>query len=278
MSDYGTGHGGVDNNLRSYDEILQNPVLKDSERERLTAEALVAYISMLLVRRGDVETARLMLLVERWALEWDNEGQEKDLVLDVDPANRGHFTQDVIEKLRAICSEVSDRFKYGINWIEVRETLPALGPGWRDQFERELKGERPTNQARRLQTGPPRWVEDDLLFTNAGEQRVYRALKHRQEQVLPAEDTIAIFPLPNGRVSKRTWEPDFLVTYKGRAGVLEVDGPHHNARRALDRTRDHLLHDSGIAYVDRVPVEALESPKELNAVVDRFLRRLAESR
>ncbi|MFE2065930.1 hypothetical protein ACFXDH_26715 [Streptomyces sp. NPDC059467] len=73
-------------------------------------------------------------------------------------------------------------------------------------------------------------------------------------------------------------EPDFLVTYKGRVGILEIDGTHHNARRALDVTRDHLMHDSGIAYVDRVPVEALENPTELGQVIDRFLRRLGEAR
>ncbi|WP_189309844.1 hypothetical protein [Streptomyces brasiliensis] len=121
-------------------------------------------------------------------------------------------------------------------------------------------------------------MEDNLAFTNEGEQRVYQLLKHRQESVLPVEETIAIFPLPNGRIAQRTWEPDFLVTYKGRAGTLEIDGPHHNARRALDVTREHLMRDSGIAYVDRVPVETLESRVELERVIDRFLRRLAEAR
>jgi hypothetical protein len=262
----------------SYDEMLRDRTLSEEQRDALIAETLVAYVSVLLTRRGDADTARLMLQVERWMLEWDDHGREKDLVLEVDPANISHFTNDLVEKLKNLCAEVSERFGLGVGWIVVRETLPVVGPGWREMVHRELHGERPTNQARRLQPAPRRWLEDNLAFTNQGEQRVYRLLKHRQENVLPAEETIAVFPLPNGRIAKRTWEPDFLVTYKGRAGILEIDGPHHNARRALDVTREYLMHDSGIAYVDRVTVEALEDRAELERVIDRFLRRLAEAR
>ncbi|MFE7789454.1 hypothetical protein [Streptomyces sp. NPDC057460] len=262
----------------SYGEMLADQTLDGDERDALVAETLMAYMSTLLVRRGDVATAQLLLQVDRWKLDWDQEGHEKDLVLEVDPANMSHFTDDLLQKLRQLCQEISGRLRLGVNWVEVKETLPVVGPGWRDMIQREISGERPSNQARRLQPSPRRWLEDNLAFTNEGEQRVYRLLKHRQEKVLPPEETIAIFPLPNGRIAGRTWEPDFLVTYKGRAGVLEIDGPHHNARRALDVTREHLMHDSGVAYVDRVPVEALENREEMERVIDRFLRRLAEPR
>ena len=123
-----------------------------------------------------------------------------------------------------------------------------------------------------------RSAEDGLLFTNEGERTVYRALKKIQEKEFPHEESIGIYPLPRGRVPAHTWEPDILVTYKGRVGVLEVDGPSHNGRRALDRTRDHVLLDSGVAFVDRVPVEAIADPAELTATLKRFLRRLGDSR
>jgi hypothetical protein len=258
--------------------MLRNRDLSDEQRDALVAETLVAYMSVLLARRGETAMANLMLQVERWSLVWDDEGREKDLTLDVDPANKQHFAEVVVEHLKELCREVSNRFDLGVTWVVVRETLPTVGPGWRELVHRELHGERPTNHARHLQPAPQRWLEDNLAFTNDGELRVYRLLKQRQESVLAPEETIAIFPLPNGRIAQRTWEPDFLVTYKGRAGILEIDGPHHNARRALDLTREHLMHDSGIAYVDRVPVEALENKEELERVVDRFLRRLAEAR
>lgn len=262
----------------TYVEMLSDTALQGEEREALVAETLMAYMSTLLARRGEGATAQLLLQVDRWSLEWDERGDEKDLTLQVDPANVSQFTEEVLQKLRHLCQEVSGRLGLGVHWVEVKETLPVVGPGWREMVQRELSGERPSNQARRLQPSPRRWLEDNLAFTNEGEQLVYRLLKHRQEKVLPREETIAIFPLPNGRIAGRTWEPDFLVAYKGRVGILEIDGPHHNARRALDVTREHLMHDSGIAYIDRVPVEALENRAEIERVIDRFLRRLAEPR
>ncbi|MFF0745741.1 hypothetical protein ACFYVL_35660 [Streptomyces sp. NPDC004111] len=262
----------------SYEELLSDHTLPDGQRKGVVAETLVAYMSLLSVRRGDVATAQLLLQVERWKIEWDDRNNEEDLILEVEAANKSHFTDDLLEKLRGLCREISEHFDLGVNWVGVRELFPALGPGWREMVQREISGERPTNQARRLQPAPRRWLEDDLAFTNEGEQLVYRLLKHRQEKVLPVEETISIFPLPNGRIARRTWEPDFLVCYKGRAGILEIDGPHHNARRALDVTREHLMRDSGIAYIDRVPVESLQDRTELERVIDRFLRRLAETR
>ncbi|MFE9973286.1 hypothetical protein ACFYRD_21655 [Streptomyces hirsutus] len=258
--------------------MLSDNALPDEQRNAVVAETLMAYMSLLSVRRGDAATAQLLLQVERWKIEWDDNNHEDDLILEVDAANKTHFTDDLLEMLRGLCREISEHFGLHVNWVGVRESFPELGPGWREMVQREISGERPTNHARRLQPAPRRWLEDDLAFTNEGEQLVYRLLKHRQEKVLPAEETISIFPLPNGRIAGRTWEPDFLVTYKGRAGILEIDGPHHNARRALDVTREHLMRDSGIAYIDRVPVEALQNRTELEPVIDRFLRRLAESR
>lgn len=68
------------------------------------------------------------------------------------------------------------------------------------------------------------------------------------------------------------------MTYKKRVGVLEIDGPQHNARRAMDMSRDNLWLDTGVAYVDRITVEALANPRELEAFLRKFLKRLAETR
>jgi very-short-patch-repair endonuclease len=95
---------------------------------------------------------------------------------------------------------------------------------------------------------------------------------------MPGDETIGIFPLASGRLPGKTWEPDVLVTYKKRVGVLEIDGPQHNARRAMDMSRDNLWLDTGVAYVDRITVEALANPRELEAFLRKFLKRLAETR
>ncbi|MFJ6617335.1 hypothetical protein ACIQOW_07100 [Kitasatospora sp. NPDC091335] len=263
---------------RSYDELKDDPRASDDEKDAAKADALLGGIATLLAQRGDLDTARLVLAAEAALIEWDDEDRSLDLWLEIAPADRADFAEEAVTRLRSACIEVSNRKGYGVSWLGVRETLPPIRPGWRDSLREQVEGKKPTNQARRLAPAAPLWAEDNLSFTNAGEQRVYRALRYIQEKLLPAQETIGIFPLPNGRMPGRTWEPDVIVTYKGRAGVLEIDGPHHNARRALDTSRDHLLLDSGVGYVDRVPVESLSDPKELMAVLQRFLRRLADVR
>jgi hypothetical protein len=167
---------------------------------------------------------------------------------------------------------------YRLSLAGVREVLPTVGPDWEDKLRQQLSGgKRPTNHARRIRIESTRPREDHLTFTNEGELTVYRALKKIQE-TYPKDETIGIFPLAGGRIRGFTWEPDVLVTYKRRAGVLEIDGPHHNVRRALDVTRDHLWLDAGVAFVDRIPVEVLSDPKELQACLTKFLRRMTETR
>jgi hypothetical protein len=49
-------------------------------------------------------------------------------------------------------------------------------------------------------------------------------------------------------------------------------------RRAMDMSRDSLWLDEGVAFVDRIPVEALPKPGELDAALRKFLKRLAGTR
>lgn len=206
----------------------------------------------------------------------ENDYDSDELWLEVAPEHMTGFTTDVVEKIRDACDEVEKRKTYGIWFAGAREILPEVGPGWQDNL-RQLLGGKPTNHARRIRNEPPRWIEDGLSFTNDGELKVYRALKKIQA-MYPRDDTLGIFPLAGGRLPGKTWEPDVLVTYKKRAGVLEIDGPHHNARRAMDMTRDSLWLDAGVAFVDRIPVEALSDPRELDSSLKKFLKRLSETR
>ena len=263
---------------RTYDELLADRDLTDSEKSRLRAEATLGSAAAVMIQRADQKTAQLLLDVANTVIEWDPETQSNDLWLEVPPVHMDQFTKEVVEHIREVCVEISRRRGYNLDWVGVREILPEVGPDWRELVRDQISVERPTNQAQRIQSEPRRYTQDGLLFTNEGERTVYRALRKIQEKEFPREETIGIYPLPRGRVREHTWEPDILVTYKGRAGVLEVDGPSHNGRRALDRTRDHVLLDTGVAFVDRVPVEAIADPAELTATLRRFLRRLGDSR
>ncbi|MFH9426793.1 hypothetical protein ACH4JZ_00755 [Streptomyces sp. NPDC017615] len=267
--------GDVPDRPRTYDEIINDAWLSEAEQLRAKADSLLGHMAALTFQRGDLEDAQLLLQVRNAVIEYDGQ-RENDLWLEFDPRNYVGLTEEIQGRLRAVFQHVAPRLNYDVAWLGFRETMPRIGPDWRTQLQNMLNGDRPNNQARRTMPAKPQYTQDGLAFTNTGEQRVYQALKYVQEKELPAEETISIFPLPNGRVPGHTWEPDLLVTYRGRVGVLEIDGPSHRVRRAMDTSRDHLLRDAGVAYVDRIPVEVIDEPNELMAALKRFLRRLRE--
>lgn len=261
---------------QTYDELLANDRLDYDVRAELRAEATISLAAHLLIGRGHDKIVGLLLDVERIGVDRrENDYDSDSLWLEVAPEHMAAFTEDVAQKIRDACDEIEKRKCYGMWFAGAREILPEVGPGWQDNL-RQLLGGKPTNHARRIRNEPPRWVDDGLSFTNDGELKVYKTLKKIQA-TYPKDDTIGIFPLPAGKVPGRTWEPDVLVTYKKRAGVLEVDGPHHNARRAMDMSRDNLWLDAGVAFAHRIPVEALNDPLELEGTLRKFLKRLAET-
>ena len=46
----------------------------------------------------------------------------------------------------------------------------------------------------------------------------------------------------------------------------------------MDMSRDNLWLDAGVAFADRIPVETLSDPIELEGTLRKFLKRLAETR
>lgn len=262
---------------QAYDELLANHDLDYNVRAKLRGEATLSLAIHLLMGRGHEKIVRLLLDVDRIEIDpSDEEYGDDDMWLEVAPEHLTGFTKDAVEKIQDACREINRRKPYAIRFAGAREVLPDVGPDWQDNL-RQLLGGKPSNHARRIRSEPPRWADDGLSFTNDGELKVYQALKKIQA-MCPGDDTLSIFPLPAGRLPGRTWEPDVLVTYKKRAGVLEIDGPHHTARRAMDMTRDNLWLDAGVAFACRIPVEVLNDPRELDLSLKKFLKRLAETR
>ena len=112
-----------------------------------------------------------------------------------------------------------------------------------------------------------------LRFDRPEELVVYRVLLQLQGR-LPARRSL-LLARAVVRVPGHTFKPDRLVVHRGRCGVLEVDGATHTARAAADRSRDRLLEDAGIAYVDHLDAESASDPAEAEQFVDRFVERLA---
>jgi hypothetical protein len=119
-----------------------------------------------------------------------------------------------------------------------------------------------------LPTGP------NNPFRRPEELAVYQALITEQLQ-LPCHRSLLVAANPRVRVLGRPLFPDLLVVHSGRAGVIEIDGASHYGRCAADRSRDRLLEDAGIAYIDHLDAESATQSSEVSLFVRRFLERLA---
>lgn len=239
----------------------------------------LAAATELLASRGDTQAASLLVdvLGVRYAYvdRAISDGNDSIVIvraaLLVEPQLVDGFTTDVLERIRDALTDASWSDQTAVKAVDV---VPVAAEGdWRERVERTL-GLGPSNQAAIL---PPRENvprADRLSFASHAELRVYQALRERQAG-LPANETILIAPNAGVRVRGSTISPDFLVTYRGRCGVIEVDGPGHRGKWASDRSRDQLLEDGGVAYVLRVTVEETEEPDTLRALIDRLLGRLA---
>jgi hypothetical protein len=62
-------------------------------------------------------------------------------------------------------------------------------------------------------------------------------------------------------------EPDFLIVYKGKVGILELDGSSHCKSVVLDHQKDRLFKKQGINVVEHYPSEMSPS-----AILDDFLQ------
>lgn len=183
----------------------------------------------------------------------------------------------IVERFSAeVCSQILsalNEVRLGVYVQDIRVSPQLIQGDWRSRAEKRL-GHGPSNQAQvgpRLAVDGPR--EDRLGFRSATELRVYRALK-RVCLTLPATERFAILPNAGARIGENTMELDFVIAYKGRVGVIEVDGPTHRGRAATDKSRDRLVENHGIAYVDRWTVEDADSEDDLEKLIKRFLLRL----
>ncbi|MER5634329.1 hypothetical protein CP967_02535 [Streptomyces nitrosporeus] len=251
-------------------------------RVELTDDEVIGAASILLAQRGHTKAAALMLdvttvRIERHTFEEESMSHSyvrelEEVVLELEPHlihNTGYLRNDI----RSAFETVGMSCGRNIEDVHIREVIPRVGPNWREQLARELKGGHQSNQARKVRLEPRHPSEDGIHLTNEWEHRVYQVLKEHQVR-LPSNETIGIMPLGALRVPGHTFEPDFLITYRGRVGVIEVDGPHHKGRASADRSRDRLFKHAGVREVDRLCVEDSTTKEEVQKFVTDFLKHL----
>lgn len=268
-------------------QILSDPVgwgYSEAEAERLRNDLVIGQAAQLLLDRELPSAAALMRDVQVLEFEYIDNGSsygwmdsppaEVNAYLDVAPFIRRRFTDERLEEISGALNAVKSRENLIVERVIVRDVLPNVGVDWRDQFDKNLTAERPTNQGQRVRL-ESRIQAHGLFFTNSEERRVYDLLCEVQAQK-PDNDTFGIAPLAGLRIPDHTYWPDFLITYRNKVGIIEVDGPHHSGRYAHDKSRDHLLMKAGIKYVGRIVVEDIKSKPEAIKWVEDYLKILSD--
>jgi very-short-patch-repair endonuclease len=196
-------------------------------------------------------------------------------VLICEPWIMDRFDQDASNRIMDALNQIAHSNSRHITELNL---VPAPADAdWRDRLENELRAS-PNNQATRVPASNFE-IADAMQFRDRSEVAVYQGLKRAQERRAKAgEETLMIVPNASARVRERTWEPDFIVTYRGRSGIIEVDGATHRGKWAIDRSRDRVFEDSGAALVDHIDASFTNDPKEIDAFVERFLKRLGDMR
>lgn len=121
--------------------------------------------------------------------------------------------------------------------LHIEMPKASAGPRWRESYWRQLEGKDITNQAR-LIANPP-FTYNSMGFRSKTEVRICQALE---------QSGALLFPLPLADYKGDKKEPDFLVSFKGKWGILEVAGkPYHPPSRAAeDHERARWFEHKGI--------------------------------
>ncbi|MYT28118.1 MULTISPECIES: hypothetical protein [unclassified Streptomyces] len=242
---------------------------------------VLAQTAHLLHEQGNNQAAALLLDVEDVEIVPGNRfGDWQDAVLIVPPYLVSRFTKEAIDSIQPVFGHVAERHEIEIGGVSAAPALPQVDENWRQALQQRLAQGTASNQAARTRSMSVDAVlsADGFVFDSREEMRVYEALK-RQQEILPTDSSVSIFPLPMGRVATGSvWTPDFLVAVTGRVGIIEVDGPHHKGRLAADATRDRHWRNSGIFHIERILVEETSVDSEIDDLVGAFLKRLREYR
>lgn len=235
------------------------------EREQGTA-------AKLLYRRGHHKALGMLMACNKQVLasiddqDWGVSYCTVVLVLDADHFDEAN-DEEALGQIAKAFHQVWGGTGREANGATVRPAL--VHAGWRENVERFF---RPpvTNQAQIAPLPTAATQQDRLWFRDKAEVVMYEALKAKQK-ALPSNDTITIVPNPGVYILGRTWEPDFIVTYKRQAAIIEVDGATHTKKWAADQSRDALFEDSGIKFVRHIDVADAENPQRAAEFVDRFI-------
>jgi hypothetical protein len=270
--------------------------------DSLPADRIHASAIHYLINRGNTRAAKVLLSSETsFAYTQGSERFHAEITLRLpEPAYRSYSSavwfrkildsraargEDVPEDLldpfpqEKILTSIDEAFKAVLPAeistvsLSLRASLIEINPEWRQEFTDTLSGGNPTNQGLLFGEDKPLHVWNNLRFRSQTEILVAEAFERVQNPT--------VLFLPNcmarlGFAHRENREADFLVCYKGRWGILEVDHPfsHPASRKVHDDERARLFKAHGIRMVEHF--DAGDCWENADGVVKQFLYLLRE--
>lgn len=150
-----------------------------------------------------------------------------------------------------------------------RIKVVELEPNWKETLLGKF--EKIHNQGIDLKGLPsPKHVWMGLNFRSKGEEYIAKELEKKGVLFFP--NCVCRLGRPQNRFRR---EPDFLVCYQGKWGILEVDDPHFHSQAAKDHERDRLFKTYGIRIIEHFDYE--DCLREPGSVVQKFLSILQQT-
>lgn len=136
-------------------------------------------------------------------------------------------------------------------------------PNWRQEFQSQTSNV--TNQALFDFSKGTKYQKYDLNFRSKTEIKLFEALVKQNLFVLPLP--VAVL----GKTFKKR-EPDFVIAYKGKIGILEIHGEpwHPPERSTVESDRRRMMRDLGVTVYE--VFDANECWQDPDSVVQRFLK------
>ena len=192
---------------------------------------------------------------------WDGGTYVYDVHLNVDATRLSSYSDEILRDIRETLDQIIKPIDR--TWLGELLLVPTMPSNVSIN-----------NQARNPTQGIAGINRHNMQFRSPAELEMFVALTEVQKS-LPRADTILIVPLPSVWTGRNRWEPDFIITYRGRAGIIEIDDPTHHGRWAADKSRDQVFEECGISLLRRITIEDAADPAERTEFITRFLERLA---
>ena len=187
---------------------------------------------------------------------------------EFDPTAKEQMIMEQIQRAVSLCLP-HDCIVDNIYFV-VKPATPDKN--WREELMAAISGGDVHNQA--------------TSFKSEIEIKVWEGLRYRSQsevKIAQALDRAGVMFFPNCRArvgasnNRLTREPDFLICYKGKWGILEVDGDaYHPPERAYqDHARNRLFLDHGHMLIDHF--SATDCYNHPDQVVGGFLKHLIQS-